>query len=117
MSLHAQSTTYTAADGKLRVALSRQPYSPNGISRGPATMASGGIQDTLAKLGASVRVSEAALTTDELTEYGGWKKLGMTLGHFGDIVAQIGKLWLDAHPDFNTPETTRASRRSGTSTW
>jgi hypothetical protein len=35
-----------------------------------------------------VRVEEAALTPDEVTEYRGWKRLGMALGHFADIVAR-----------------------------
>jgi len=140
---------YVAADGKLRVALSKQPFSPTGISKGPATMAEGGIQEILAKLGAVTRVHEARLTADEDKEYGGWKRLGMALGHFADIVAQnerdgyftvgllatcpsmpglvaglqrsgppnealkIGMLWLDAHPDFNTPETTRSGSLGG----
>ncbi len=140
---------YTDASGHLRVALARQPFLPNGTSPGPATMASGGIQDTLARLGAVVRVAEAALTPEENTEYGGWKRLGMALGHFARIVAQnerdgyftvgllatcpsmpglvaglqhsgptpeairIGMLWLDAHPDFNTPETTRSGSLGG----
>lgn len=96
-----------------------------------------------------VRIDEAALTTDESTEYGGWKRLGMALGHFADIVEKnerdgyftvgllatcpsmpglvaglqhsgpgrkpikIGMLWLDAHPDFNTPETTRSGSLGG----
>ena len=112
-------------------------------------MASGGIQQILDRLGAIVRVEEVKLTADEATEYGGWKKLGMALGHFSDIVAQnerdgyfvvgllatcpsmpglvaglqhsgptrepikIGMLWLDAHPDFNTPETTRSGSLGG----
>ena len=112
-------------------------------------MAEGGIRQILAGLGATVRVEEARLTPDEDTEYGGWKKLGMSLGHFADIVAsnerdgyftvgllatcpsmpglvaglqrsgptrepiRIGMLWLDAHPDFNTPETTRSGSLGG----
>ena len=100
-----------------------------------------------------IRLATVKLTADEATEYGGWKKLGIALGHFSDIVAQnerdgyfvvgllatcpsmpglvaglqhsgptrepikIGMLWLDAHPDFNTPETTfrrsRADRSEG----
>jgi arginase len=140
---------YTGADGRLRVALAQQPFSPNGTSRGPATMANGGIRDTLARLKAAVRSAEAALTADEATEYGGWKRLGMALGHFADIVKQneadgyftvgllatcpsmpglvaglqhsgagrdplrIGMLWLDAHPDINTPETTRSGSLGG----
>ena len=90
-----------------------------------------------------------AADADEETEYGGWKRLGMSLGHFADIVARnerdgyftvgllatcpsmpglvaglqrsgptreplkIGMLWLDAHPDFNTPETTRSGSLGG----
>jgi arginase len=140
---------YTDGNGKLRIALSKQPFSPNATVQGPNTMANGGIQDTLARMGAVVRVSEAALTAEENTEYGGWKRLGMALGHFADIVAKneregwftvgllatcpsmpglvaglqrsgpthealrIGMLWLDAHPDFNTPETTRSGSLGG----
>jgi arginase len=145
--IHAQ--RYTGSDGRLRVALVKQPFSPNGTSVGPNTMANGGIQQILAGMGAVVRVEEAALTQDEATEYGGWKRLGMALGHFADIVAKnerdgyftvgllatcpsmpglvaglqhsgptrepirIGMLWLDAHPDFNTPETTRSGSLGG----
>ncbi|MEK6406534.1 MAG: arginase family protein [Acidobacteriota bacterium] len=145
--IHAQ--RYTGSDGRLRVALVKQPFSPTGTSAGPNTMANGGIQQVLAGMGAVVRVSEAALTADEATEYGGWKRLGMALGHFADVVAKneregyftvgllttcpsmpglvaglqhsgptreplkIGMLWLDAHPDFNTPETTRSGSLGG----
>jgi arginase len=140
---------YRDANGKLKIALARQPFSPNGTSRGPTTMANGGIQDSLRKLGAVIRVQEAALTAAEEPEYGGWKRLGMALGHFADIVQtnerdgyftvgllatcpsmpglvaglqrsgpdqrplKIGMLWLDAHPDFNTPETTRSGSLGG----
>src|SRR6185369_15494867 len=140
---------YTDAGGHLRVALVKQPFLPNGVSQGPTTMADGGIQATLAQAGATVRVAEAGLTTVEDSEYGGWKRLSMALGHFADIVAQneregwftvgllatcpsmpglvgglqhssvtgkpirIGMLWLDAHPDFNTPETTRSGSLGG----
>jgi arginase len=140
---------YVDAAGKVRVALSKQPLSPNGTSKGPTTMAEGGIQGMLEQMGATVRVEEARLTPDEDTEYGGWKRLGMSLGHFADIVSKnerdgyftvgllatcpsmpglvaglqrsgptrepikIGMLWLDAHPDFNTPETTRSGSLGG----
>jgi arginase len=140
---------YVAPDGRVRVALVKQPLSPNGPSKGPATMAEGGIQGVLSELGATVRVDEARLTAEEETEYGGWKKLGLSLGHFADLVARnerdgyftvglvatcpsmpglvaglqrsgptlealrIGMLWLDAHPDFNTPETTRSGSLGG----
>ena len=148
-STFAQAQRYTGADGRLRVALTKQPFSPNGISIGPNTMANGGIQQILAGIGAVVRVDESALTPDEAREYGGWKRLGMALGHFADIVARnerdgyftvgllatcpsmpglvaglqhsgpgrepikIGMLRLDAHPDFNTPETTRSGSLGG----
>jgi arginase len=140
---------YVGSDGAVRVALAKQPLSPNGPSKGPATMADGGIQKILADLGATVRVDEARLTTQQETEYGGWKRLGMSLGHFADLVAKnerdgyftvgllatcpsmpglvaglqrsatsteaqrVGMLWLDAHPDFNTPETTRSGSLGG----
>ncbi len=140
---------YTGADGRLRVALTKQPFSPTGTSTGPNTMANGGIQQLLAAMGTVVRVDEAALTPDEATEYGGWKRLAMALGRFADIVTKnerdgyftvgllatcpsmpglvaglqhsgpsrkpikIGMLWLDAHPDFNTPETTRSGSLGG----
>jgi arginase len=140
---------YTAPDGRLRVSLAQQPLSPNGRSNGPRTMADGGVQQILTSMGATVRVDEARLTAEEATEYGGWKRLGMSLGHFADIVSRneregfftvgllatcpsmpglvaglqrsgasaaplrIGMLWLDAHPDFNTPETTRSGSLGG----
>jgi arginase len=145
----AAAQRYSDASGKLRVALAKQPLSPTGASVGPDTMAKGGIQQILAGMGAVVRVDEAALLPDEATEYGGWKRLAMSLGHFADIVARnerdgyftvgllatcpsmpglvaglqhsgptreplkIGMLWLDAHPDFNTPETTRSGSLGG----
>lgn len=144
---HAQ--RYTTSDGRLRLALAKQPFSPTGISSGPNTMANGGIQQILEGMGATLRIEEAALTPNEATEYGGWKRLGMALGHFADIVTKnerdgyftvgllatcpsmpgmvaglqhsglrrkpikIGMLWLDAHPDFNTPETTRSGSLGG----
>ena len=145
----AAAQRYTDASGKVRVALAKQPLSPTGPSVGPDTMARGGIQKLLGEMGAIVRIDEAALTPDEATEYGGWKRLAMSLGHFADIVARnerdgyftvgllatcpsmpglvaglqhsgptreplrIGMLWLDAHPDFNTPETTRSGSLGG----
>ena len=140
----------TSADAQqLRVALAKQPFSPTGTSVGPSTMANGGIQELLAKMGATLRLSESKLTAVQDTEYGAWKKLGWALGDFARIVAQnerdgyftvglyatcpsmpgmvaglqhsapdgkllrVGMLWLDAHPDFNTPETTRSGSMGG----
>jgi arginase len=140
---------HTDGEGHLRVALSEQPFLPNGTSKGPSTMANGGIQAALARMGAVVRVDEARLTAAQDTEYGGWKRLGWALGHFAEIVEKnerdgyftvgllatcpsmpglvaglqhsgptrkpirIGMLWLDAHPDFNTPETSRSGNLGG----
>ena len=140
---------YLDASGRLRIALVKQPFLPNGTSVGPTTMADGGIQAWLMKAGATVKVEEIKLTAQQDTEYGGWKRLSMALGHFADTVAQneregwftvgleatcpsmpglvgglehsgpsrapltIGMLWLDAHPDFNTPETTRSGNLGG----
>ena len=84
----AQAQRYTAADGRLRVALAKQPFSPTGTAAGPNTMANGGIQKILEDMGATVRVEEAALNGEEAKEYGGWKRLGMALGHFADIVTK-----------------------------
>jgi hypothetical protein len=58
MALDAQK--YTAPSGRLRVALARQPFSPTGQSKGPATMAEGGIQKILADMGAEVRIQGGA---------------------------------------------------------
>ena len=140
---------YTGSDGQLRVTLAKQPFSPTGTSKGPETMASGGIQKVLADLGATVQVEQSALTPEEDKEYGAWKRLGMALGHYADLVSKsekrgsftvglfatcpsmpgmvaglqqtgptlepirIGMLWLDAHPDFNTPDTTRSGSMGG----
>lgn len=133
----------------LKIALAKQPFSPTGVSTGPATMASGGIQQELSKLGATIRIDESKLTATQDTEYGAWKRLGWALGDLAKIVAKnerdgfftvglyatcpsmpgmvaglehsgsaskplrIGMLWLDAHPDFNTPETTRSGNMGG----
>src|SRR5258705_8162336 len=82
---HAQ--RYTGADGKLRVSLAQQPFSPNGTSVGPRTMAQGGIQQILSGLGATIRVQEAALTADENTEYGGRKRPRLGRGHFSGLLS------------------------------
>jgi len=138
------------ANGRMRVAFAQQPLGPNGPSKGPDTMLAGGIMKVLNDMGVgTIRVDKAQLTPLEETEYGGWKKLGLSLGHFADIVTKnerdgfftvgllttcpsmpglvaglqrsgstiepirIGMLWLDAHPDFNTPETTRSGSLGG----
>jgi len=143
---HAQ---YVDGQGRLRVALVRQPFIPTGTSVGPSTMAGGGLLRALEELGAVVRVAEIGLTKDQEAEYGGWKRLGFALGHLGRVVAgneregfftvgllgtcpsmpgmvaglqhsgpapealKVGMLWLDAHGDINTPETTRSGSLGG----
>ena len=86
-SLDPSAQKYMAPDGHIRVSLAKQPFSPTGLSKGPATMAEGGIQKTLTDLGATVRIQEARLTPEEDKEYGGWKRLGYALGHFADLVS------------------------------
>src|SRR5688500_14774725 len=144
----AAAQRYTGSDGKLRISLAQQPLSPNGRSNGPRTMANGGIQEMLTRMGATIRVDEAALTPEQETEYGGGDRLGYSLGQYADIVSrnerdgyltvgrlatcqsmpglvaglqrggggaplEVGMLWLDAHPDFNSPETTRSGSLGG----
>jgi arginase len=145
----ARGQHYTGPDGKLRVALAKQPFSPTGRSVGPETMANGGIQRMLTSMGATLRIDESKLTAQQDTEYGAWKRLGWALGDYASIVARneregyfnvglyatcpsmpgmvaglarsgptsarlrVGMLWLDAHPDFNTPETTRSGSMGG----
>ncbi len=140
---------YTGSDGKLRVALAKQPFSPTGTSPGPARWRAAAFRRSSRSWARRSASQEAALTPEEDKEYGGWKRLGMALGHFADLVAQneregyftvgllatcpsmpglvaglqhsgrpraplrIGMLWLDAHPDFNTPETTRSGSLGG----
>jgi len=145
----AGAQTYVDDQGRVQVALVKQPFVPDGTSVGPTTMANGGIQDQLRELGAVVRVAEISLTSEEDFEYGGWKRLAYALGHLNEAVAanerdgyftvgllgtcpsmpgmvagfqhsgptpeaiKIGMLWLDAHGDINTPETTRSGSLGG----
>jgi hypothetical protein len=46
---------YVASNGRLRMALAKQPFSPTGLSNGPKTMAEGGIQKVLVDLGVDLR--------------------------------------------------------------
>jgi hypothetical protein len=56
---------YSAPDGRIRFALAKQPFSPTGLSKGPTTIAEGGVQKILSGLGAEVRLQEARLTAEE----------------------------------------------------
>ena len=53
-----QAQRYTTSDGRLRVALVKQPFSPTGISSGPKTMANGGIQRILEERIAALREAD-----------------------------------------------------------
>ena len=146
----ARAQRYSGADGKLRVALAKQPFSPNGTSPGPTTMAKGGIQQKLADLGAtfastkprsrptrtpstaagsgSAWRSATSPTSSSKNERDGYFTVGLLRDLSVDARAwspgcstrdrrasrsAIGMLWLDAHPDFNTPETTRSGSLGG----
>ena len=141
---------YVGADGAIRVALGKQPFSPNGPSKGPTTMADGGIQKILADLGAdgarrggaahrrarrrstaagsgsawrsatsptSSRRTSATATSPSAC----WRRARRCPAWWPACSApgptreplRIGMLWLDAHPDFNTPETTRSGSLGG----
>ena len=85
----AQQKKYVGADGKLRVALAKQPLSPNGPSKGPTTMAEGGIQKILDRSrrdGSRGRSDADAGRRHRSTAAGSGS--GMSLGHFADIVTQ-----------------------------
>ena len=149
-SLDPSAQKYTAADGHIRVALTKQPFSPTGLSKGPATMAEGGIQKTLADLGATIRVAgstphagrrqgvrrlEASRLRARALRRPGRAERARRLpdrrvarhlsrrcpGSSPDSNTpdrrleplRVGMLWLDAHPDFNTPETTRSGSLGG----
>src|SRR5215510_1713692 len=119
---------YRGPDGKLRIALVKQPYSPTGTSVGPNTMANGGIQKVLAGMNTDVRVQEVALTPRELTEYGAWKKLGWRWATFQRLSPGMNETatlrlayWqpalrcLDWLPDFSTQAVTVSHSRSACS--
>ena len=105
---------YSGADGRLRVALAQQPFSPTAVVPGPRTMAEGGVQQQLAALGASVRLGAAALSSDENSEYGGWKRLGMALGHFADFATRLfcHLLIRDSFQKFSNPHAAGIVRRA-----
>ena len=73
---------YTDSGGNLRVALVKQPFVPNGTSTGRPRWRTAASRSSSPDWARSVRIEEARLTPDEDTEYGGWKRLGLALGHF-----------------------------------
>jgi hypothetical protein len=61
---------YVGPGGALRNALAKQPFSPNGLSKGPDTMANGGIQQTLAALNTIVHIDMDVLDPREVMDHG-----------------------------------------------
>ena len=143
---------FTDADGAVRVALVKMPYSgarnvPE-ISAVPNYLERGGIADHLRAMGATLKpIAEVRLTPDEQKEYGTWHRMGLANGHLADLVAgnvrdgylsvgllanctsllgvlgglehatpharKVGLVFIDAHGDFNTPETTLSGMLGG----
>ncbi len=150
----ATAQNYVSAEGKLKVALVKMPYSgarnvPE-LSDVPDYLAEGGIEARLAELNVELKpTSTVALTPEERREYGEWHRLGLANGHLAKIVAadrrdgylpvgllancnalmgmlgglqhsgpssrplKVGLVWIDAHGDFNTPETTLSGMLGG----
>ncbi len=150
----ATAQNYVSAEGKLKVALVKMPYSgarnvPE-LSDVPDYLAEGGIEARLAELNVELKpMSTVALTPEERREYGEWHRLGLANGHLAKIVAadrrdgylpvgllancnalmgmlgglqhsgpssrplKVGLVWIDAHGDFNTPETTLSGMLGG----
>ncbi len=104
-SMSAQGQRYVDASGKLRVALARQPFSPNGTSWRSATFA-----DIVEK-----NERDGYFTVGLLATCPSMPGLVAGLQRSGAPGAKlkVGMLWLDAHPDFNTPETTRSGSLGG----
>jgi arginase len=107
---------------------------PSFFGEGPETLEQGGLNKILKNLGVTVVESvTASLTPEEKKEYGAWHKLGLASRYLADIVAyqnqrniftlgflsncngplRVGLLWIDAHGDFNTPETTLSGMLGG----
>lgn len=145
---------YTEADGTVRVAPVKMPYSgarnvPE-LSGGPDYLEEGELLELLEELGTTVKeIPTVALTAEEQNDYGEWHRLGLANAHLGDYVAQneredyltigllancsslsgvlgglqssgptrrplkIGLVFIDAHGDINTPETTLSGMLGG----
>jgi arginase len=145
---------YTEADGTVRVAPIKMPYSgarnvPE-LSGGPDYLEAGGVVRLIEELGAEVKpIPTVALTEEEENDYGEWHRLGLANAHLGDYVAEneregyltvgllancsslsgilgglqssgptrrplkIGLVFIDAHGDINTPETTLSGMLGG----
>lgn len=148
------SQKYRDNNGKLRVAVVKNPYSGSRsgpeLSNGPGILETKGLLDILANIGCAVeKTATVKLTPEEEKDYGVWHRLGLANGHLGKIVAsneregcftigllancnsllgmlaglqhsgqkrrplKVGLVWIDAHGDFNTPETTLSGMLGG----
>ncbi len=142
------------AQGKLRVAMVKMPYSGSRnvpeLSINPDYLEAGGLADLLRSQGYDPKAtSNISLTPEEDADYGEWHRLGMANGHLGRQVAadlkdgfipigllancsavngmlagvqksgpgrrplKVGLVFIDAHGDFNTPETTLSGMLGG----
>jgi arginase len=145
---------YRDADGKLRVALVKMPFSGERnvteYSGGPDYLEQGGLVPMIEDLGARLKPTPTVtLTEEEEKDYGTWHRLGLANRHLGDFVAaneregrltialeancnsvmgvlgglqrsgpsrrplKAGLVFIDAHGDFNTPETTLSGMLGG----
>lgn len=150
----AAGETFTDADGKVGVALVKQPYSgarnvPE-LSANPDYLEGGGLPELLEDLDCRLKpTATVRLTPEEQDDYGVWHRLGLANGHLAEIVAEnrregfltvgllancsslmgmlaglqhsgpsrrplkVGLVFIDAHGDFNTPETTLSGMLGG----
>ncbi|MGD2217767.1 MAG: hypothetical protein PVJ64_13510, partial [Gemmatimonadales bacterium] len=88
----ATAQNYVSAEGKVKVALVKMPYSGSRnvpeLSNVPDYLAEGGIEAGLRGLGVELKpLSTVALTPEEGREYGEWHRLGLANGHLAEIVA------------------------------
>ena len=110
---HAQ--RYTTPDGRLRVALAKQPFSPTGISAGPNTMANGGIQQILEGMGVMVRIDEAALTPERGHRVWRVETVGNGAGSFRRYRGEERARWIfHCWPAGDVPFNAGTRRRSAT---
>jgi arginase len=150
----AMAQKYEDADGKIRVAPVKMPFSGERnvpeYSGGPDYLEAGGLAKLLEELGARVKaIPTVKLTEEEEKAYGTWHRLGLANRHLGDFVAEneregyltvgleancnsvlgvlgglqrsgtsrrplkVGLVFIDAHGDFNTPETTLSGMLGG----
>ncbi|MGH9321381.1 MAG: arginase family protein, partial [Vicinamibacteria bacterium] len=150
----ASAQKYRDADGKVRIAPVKMPFSGERnvteYSGGPDYLEQGGLKSLLDELGATVKpIPTVKLTEDEEDDYGTWHRLGLANRHLGDRVAEneregyltigleancnsvigvlgglqrsgpsrrplkVGLVYIDAHGDFNTPETTLSGMLGG----